>query len=148
MKTLYIITILFFGLLSPIAKAQDWLTDFSVAKEQAVFKQRPILLVFQGSDWCAPCMKLEKEIWSTEEFKKYAKDHYVLLKADFPKRKQNTLSKEQQEHNSQLAENYNKNGYFPYVAVLDEKGKKIGATGYKKRTPKEFIQHINSFLNK
>lgn len=148
MKTRSQITLLIIFFVAFSSNAQQWHTDFSKAIEQANSTQRPILLVFQGSDWCAPCMKLENEIWSTQEFKNYAKDHFVLLKADFPKRKKNALSKEQQKHNNQLAEKYNKSGYFPYVALLDQKGTKIGATGYKKQTPKEFIVHINSFLNK
>lgn len=126
--------------------AQEWLTDFSIAKEKAVATQRPILLVFQGSDWCIPCMKMEREIWSTETFKNFAKNNYILLKADFPKRKQNALSDELQNHNNQLAETYNKNGYFPYVAILDTNGKKIGATGYKKQTPEEFIEYLNAII--
>ena len=42
--------------------AQEWLTDFELAKKQASDKNQHIILVFQGSDWCAPCMKLDKEI--------------------------------------------------------------------------------------
>lgn len=126
--------------------AQEWQTEISKAKEIAVKEDRPIILVFQGSDWCAPCMKLDKEIWSTEVFKKYAKEHYVLLQADFPRRKQNRLSKEQEAANAKLAEKYNKRGIFPFVAVIDKNGKLLGETGYKKVTPEEYIKLLNSFI--
>jgi len=72
--------------------AQEWQTDFTIAKEIAAKEGKPIILVFQGSDWCAPCIKLDREIWSTDTFKEYAKENYVMLKADFPRRKKNTLS--------------------------------------------------------
>lgn len=125
--------------------AQEWITDFETAKSIATENNKTIILVFQGSDWCAPCIKLDKEIWHTEEFQNYAKDHFVMLKADFPKRKKNALSEAQQAHNNQLAEQFNKNGYFPYVVVLDPKGTVLGATGYKKTTPSAYIKLLESF---
>jgi len=127
--------------------AQEWQTDFTQAKEIAAAEDRAIVLVFQGSDWCAPCIKLDREIWSTEAFEKYAESNYVMLKADFPRRKQNALSEEQTKANAQLAETYNKNGIFPFVVVLDSKGKVLGETGYKKRSPEEYIEELNSFIN-
>ena len=73
-------------------QAQNWITDFTTAKEEAVKNNKPIILVFQGSDWCAPCIKLDREIWSTEIFKNYSKEHYIMLQADFPRKKKNKLS--------------------------------------------------------
>nr|MDQ8213451.1 thioredoxin family protein [Mariniflexile sp. KMM 9835] len=48
--------------------AQEWQTDIIVAKEMAAKESKPIILVFQGSDWYAPCTKLDREIWSTDAF--------------------------------------------------------------------------------
>lgn len=129
-----------------IVNAQEWHTDFSEAQEIATSSNKPIILVFQGSDWCAPCIKLDKEIWSTDEFKSYAKEHYVMLKADFPRKKSNKLPEEQTEANKKLAEKYNKQGYFPFVVVLNSKGEVLGETSYKKATPKKYIEEINAFL--
>ncbi|MBL6447750.1 thioredoxin family protein [Fulvivirga sp. 29W222] len=142
-KILIVTTIILFAVIS--ANAQEWQTDFEGAKAAAEKEDRNIVLVFQGSDWCAPCIKLDKEVWSTEEFQAYAKDHYVMLQADFPRKKQNALPEEQQQHNRKLAEKYNKNGYFPFVVVLDENGAVLGETGYKKMTPKEYISLLDSF---
>lgn len=125
--------------------AQEWQYNLSTAQKMAKEKNREIILVFSGSDWCAPCIKLEKEILESEEFKAFAKDNFVLLRADFPRRKQNKLSKEQQEKNNKLAEKYNTNGYFPFVVVLNYNGKVLGTTGYKKVTPKEYIKILTSF---
>ena len=88
---------------------------------------------------------LEREIWSTDVFKEYAEDHFVMLQADFPRKKNNKLSKEQQEKNNLLAEKYNKNGYFPFVVILDHTGKVLGETGYVKTSPMEYINTLNSF---
>lgn len=127
------------------ALGQDWQTDFNQAKTLAAEQERPIILVFQGSDWCAPCMKLDREIWSTDEFINYANEHFVMLKADFPKRKANALSDEQTEANGKLAEEYNKNGVFPFVVVLNSDGKVLGETSYKKMTPSAYIDELNAF---
>ena len=48
-------------------------------------------MVFSGSDWCAPCIKLDKAVWQSEEFKKEAETNWVIYKADFPKKKANQL---------------------------------------------------------
>lgn len=144
MQKIIVIGLLFFGF-ALTANAQEWLTDIEKAKEVAAKEDRNIILVFQGSDWCAPCIKLEKEVWSTDEFKDYAEDHFVMLKADFPRKKQNALPAEQQERNKKLAERYNQNGYFPLVVVLDKEGNVLGETGYKKITPKEYIELLESF---
>lgn len=125
--------------------AQEWQTDLEVAKDLAKEQNKEILLVFQGSDWCAPCIKLDREIWTTDTFKEYSKEHYILVKADFPRRKKNQLENELQEKNNKLAEKYNPQGYFPLVVVMDTEGHVLGKTGYKKVTPKEYIEILNSF---
>lgn len=138
------VALLFLATITTI-NAQEWQTDFAKAKEIASKEERPIILVFQGSDWCAPCIKLDREIWSTEAFKKYAAKHYVMLQADFPRKKSNALSETQTKANAALAEKYNKQGYFPFVVVLDSDGKVLGESSYKKTTPENYIKELNAF---
>lgn len=125
---------------------QEWHVDFAKAKEISATENKPIVMVFQGSDWCAPCIKLDRQIWSTETFKSYAADHYVMLQVDFPRRRKNALPDSQTQANAKLAETYNKSGIFPYVALLDKDGNVLGETGYKKTTPQEYIAELNGFL--
>lgn len=126
-------------------KAQSWETDFDKARHLATQENRKIILVFQGSDWCAPCIKLEKEVWRTKEFQEYARKNFVMLQADFPKKKKNKLPSDQEAHNRKLAERYNRNGHFPYVVVMDKNGKVMGSTGYMKLSPAEYIELLESF---
>ena len=144
MKKYFILSalILIFGSL----QAQKWQTDFKKATEMAAQESKPIVLVFSGSDWCAPCMKLEKEIWSTADFINYSNEHYILLKADFPRKSKNTVDAQQKEANKQLAEKYNKSGFFPLVVILDKQGKVYGSLGYKKVSPKEYIALIDAMV--
>jgi thioredoxin-related protein len=143
-----ILSFSFLLLLSLTLFGQNWYKSIDEAKKVAAENNKTIILVFQGSDWCAPCMKLEKEIWSTEKFKSYALEHFVMLQADFPKRKANQLPKEQQEHNDHLAEQYNLNGYFPHVVVLKADGNVLGRLGYENIRPEEYIKRINNFIAK
>jgi len=128
--------------------SQKWNTSLSEAKTIASKENKPILLVFSGSDWCAPCIKLEKSVWQSDEFKKEANTGWVLVKADFPKKKNNQQSEEQKTQNKTLAEKYNKEGFFPLVVVLDKTGKVLGKTGYENIKASEYISLIKSFISR
>jgi len=145
MKAPNFITFLLFFIPSFLV-AQEWVYDFEEAKHLASSENKSILLVFSGSDWCAPCIKLEKKIWNTSDFIAFANQSLVLLKADFPRRKSNELSAEQTLHNNQLAETYNKNGYFPLVLILNSDGDTLGVMGYEKASPKEYINKIKALF--
>lgn len=131
-------------LISSVSFSQEWKTSLEEAKQVAIKENKKILLVFSGSDWCAPCMKLEKNVWQSEVFKKEATEKYVLLKADFPKKKGNQLSNELTENNNKLAERYNKDGNFPLVVMLDKNGKVQGMTGFKNVSADNYIKLLNS----
>ena len=122
--------------------AQDWRTDWEIARVEAEQANKKLILVFSGSDWCIPCIKLEKEIWESSSFTQYAEQYYVLFRADFPKRKKNKLPEMIQKLNDRLASKYNSKGYFPLVVVLDAKGKVKGQLGYEKLTPEAYIALI------
>ena len=122
--------------------AQDWRTDWDIARVEAEQANKKLILVFSGSDWCIPCIKLEKEIWESSSFTQYAEQYYVLFRADFPKRKKNKLPETIQKLNDRLASEYNSKGYFPLVVVLDAKGKVKGQLGYEKLTPEAYIALI------
>jgi thioredoxin-related protein len=124
--------------------AQDWTYDINKAKQQATSEEKEIVLVFAGSDWCAPCIKLEKKIWESEQFQRLAKDTFVMLKADFPRRKKNRLPKQQQKHNDALAEKYNRKGNFPLVVVLDKNGNVKGKVGYENISPIDYYKKLKA----
>lgn len=132
-------------LISSSSSAQNWETNFQKAKTLANESKNNIVLVFSGSDWCAPCIKLDNNIWQSDEFQSHAKKNWVLLKADFPRKKSNKLSKEQTKLNSQLADKYNQNGIFPLVVILDYKGNVLGQTSYKNISPAEYVALLKGF---
>ncbi|QWX82789.1 thioredoxin family protein [Cellulophaga sp. HaHaR_3_176] len=144
MKKILFVAMLFCGV---TVYSQNWNVNFEEAKAIANKNKKPIILVFSGSDWCAPCIKLDKDIWQSAEFKKYSDENYVLYKADFPKRKSNKLSDDLENQNKKLAEKYNSKGYFPLVVILDSENNVLGKTGYKKINSKAYISLLNSFLD-
>lgn len=103
-------------------------------------------MVFSGTDWCAPCIKLDKQIFRSEEFIRYASNNYVLYRADFPKKKANQLPKEIVSQNKLLAESYNKKGYFPLVVVLNKEEDILGSIGYKNTSANVYIEYLNAFI--
>lgn len=143
MKRLMCITFCFFSF---TLVAQDWHEDFNVALATSKAENKPLILVFAGSDWCAPCIKLNRDIWSSDTFKAYAADNYVLYKADFPRKKKNHLSEFMINQNKELAEKYNPRGHFPLVVVLDGDETVKGKTGYNKVAPNEYIKMLNAFV--
>lgn len=142
------ILLILFVLIGFFGYSQDWKTNFEEAKQEATKENKNILLVFSGSDWCAPCIKLDNVVWKSEAFKTESEKSWVIYKADFPKKKANQLSAEQTESNNKLAEKYNRNGSFPLVILLNKTGKVIGMTGFKNISATEYIQLIHSLEKK
>lgn len=141
MKNKFLIILILFSF---IGLAQKWESSYENVKIRATDENKNIVLVFSGSDWCAPCIKLDKVVWQSEEFKIESEKKWVLYKADFPKKKANQLSPEKSTENKKLAEKYNPNGNFPLVVLMDKNGKVIGMTGYKNVSAAEYINLLNS----
>jgi thioredoxin-related protein len=119
--------------------------ELQKAQTKAKAEQKHILLLFSGSDWCIPCIKMEKEVIEKEAFQSYAKENLVILKADFPRLKKNQLPKEIRQENEALASQYNKEGTFPYTLLLDANGNVLkNWTGAVSETPEDFVQQLNT----
>jgi thioredoxin-related protein len=125
-----------------------WLTDFQDAQTQAKKSHKLILLNFAGSDWCAPCIKMTRDIFEHEVFKQYAENNLLLVRADFPRLKKNQLTPAQVAHNEKLAEAYNPKGKFPLTLLLDQDGKVLKSwDGYAGESPQNFIKDIEGYRN-
>ncbi|MDH7459904.1 thioredoxin family protein [Chitinophagaceae bacterium 26-R-25] len=126
----------------------SWQTDFEKAKQTAHEKHHLILLNFSGSDWCGPCIRLHKEIFDSDGFKKVADEQLELVNADFPRLRKNQLSKEQQQQNDKLADRYNAQGNFPATILLDADGKVIKEwDGYPSHGITVFIDELNTAIH-
>lgn len=140
-----LLLLLLFLLCASSLTAQEWESDFSQAQEKASLEQKKLLLVFSGSDWCIPCIRLEKEVWEDSVFLAYAKDNLVLYRADFPKRKKNQLTPALATAHQALAEEFNPRGYFPWVVVLGADKTVKGTFVYTKSPVRDYIKKIDDF---
>ncbi|MCF7837461.1 MAG: thioredoxin family protein [Candidatus Marinimicrobia bacterium] len=128
----------------PVMAAKQWETDFEKAQAMAKASNRYLLLDFSGSDWCGWCIKLEEEVFSKKEFKKYADDHLVCVLIDFPRRK--ALKKNLQEQNEMLAKKFGIRGY-PSVIILSPDGEKVGRTGYQAGGAENYVTHLKGIID-
>lgn len=144
-KLLYSAAILILSSTMAFAAGADWMTDFDKALEKAKAEQKMVLLDFTGSDWCGWCIKLNKEVFSTKEFKDYAKENLVLVEVDFPRSKK--LSAKLQKQNDELMKRYGIRG-FPTIIVLDSEGETVGKLGYMEGGPEPFVSELQKLQKK
>lgn len=126
----------------------DWHYDLNDAKLLAKKEHKHILLNFSGSDWCGPCIRMHKEIFDAEVFRKIADSELVLVNADFPRMKKNRPSPRQQELNDAMAEQYNSKGKFPFTVLLTADGKVLKEwDGLPDVKPDEFSQQVQAIID-
>lgn len=130
-------------LLGGITRAGElqWHTDLAKAQASAQAENKKVLINFTGSDWCGFCIKLQKEVFATDEFQTYAKKNLVLVEADFPRQK--TLPADLKAANERLKKAHNVRG-FPTLVLLDGKGAKLGEmVGYGGGGPEKVIAKLD-----
>ena len=93
---------------------------FQDVAQKAKQENKPILLVFSGSDWCANCIRLKSNVFEQAAFVQLQEGSFLMYTADFPRDKK-SVPKNVQESNTNLAETYNPKGLFPFVVLLDSK---------------------------
>jgi len=123
----YIFLIFLSLLMARASMAQDWGHNYTEAVTAAKKEHKLILVNFSGSDWCGPCIRLHKEVFTTDVFIKVAKEKLVLVNADFPRYKKNQLPANQQKINESIAELFNNKGIFPLTVLVNSDGKIIKA---------------------
>jgi len=152
---------LFFILFLSVAFSQSklvWHDNVKEAVKISKKEKKPIMMFFTGSDWCGWCIRLQKEVFFKEEFKKWAGENVVLLELDFPRRK--ALSSELKAQNTKLQRQFAIQGYPTVWFVKPENATqktckgcdnfsltKIGRTGYVKGGPGAWISNANTLLD-
>ncbi|OYU82928.1 MAG: thioredoxin family protein [Flavobacterium sp. BFFFF2] len=145
---------LFFVLASLGIQAQEltWHTDVRKATKISQDTKKPMFLFFTGSDWCGWCIRLQKEVFKTPEFVKWAKDNVVLVELDFPRR--TPQAPEIQQQNAELQQFFQVQG-FPTVWFVNasQTGQKVnfdklGSSGYVAGGPAVWIEGANKIIMK
>ena len=138
------LTSLIFAAFALSAVAEDaWTEDFAAARTKAAEENKDLVLLFTGSDWCPPCMMLEKQVLGTEEFQKAADEDFVLVKLDFPQVEAD-LDEATAARNQELQQRYGIEGY-PTLVLTDAKGRPYATTGYRDDEPAAYAAHLEEF---
>ena len=122
-----------------LAGGEGWVEDFDAAKQTASTEGKDLLIDFTGSDWCGWCIKLNEEVFSHDEFKDYAKSHFVLVELDYPRSKPQTAEIKAQ--NAKLRDEYGVRGY-PTIILADAQGRPYAQTGYRPNGPEAYVEHL------
>ncbi len=108
-------------------------------------EQKVVLMIFSGSDWCLPCIRLEKTIFADSSFLEYAKPKLLVFRVDFPQRKK--LSQAEIETNEKLADEFNPHGVFPLLLLVNPNRSVITTLKFERYTTERFIDEINQALS-
>src|SRR3977135_4539202 len=121
-KKIFSILALIIALTATVAFAAEWRTDYDKALAAAKASNKYVLLDFNGSDWCGPCIEMKKVGFSKPAFLAYANTNLVLIDVLFHSKKNPPESVTKQ--NERLARQYDieRSGYPPIV-LLDPSGK-------------------------
>lgn len=113
----------------------------SVAWTSSPVKGDYVLYVFEGSDWCHNCIRLDKNVLSTTAFKEFTKEEEIIVEhIDFPQRKK--LDKKTAAYNASIAEKYNFQGIFPTLILVHTESGKASIVKYANENVAAFIATI------
>ncbi len=134
-------------------KELTWHTDMSKATDISIKENKPMFLFFTGSDWCGWCIRLQKEVFKTPEFIKWAKENVVLVELDFPRKNEQTDAVKMQ--NAQLQQQLQVRGYPTvwFVSAAKTADAKVnltalGSTGYVAGGPQAWLDGANQIIKK
>ena len=137
-----------FGFAVSMACASEWQTDYEQALTTAKAANKCVLLDFTGSDWCGPCIQMNKVVFSKAAFLNYAKKNLILIEVDYPQRKK--LPEKVTKQNERLIHQYGiDNSGFPTVILLNPDGKVLGQLeGYGGERPADIIAWVEKLCGK
>ncbi|OYU82167.1 MAG: thioredoxin family protein [Flavobacterium sp. BFFFF1] len=152
MKKSIILTVMVLFALAARSQDLKWYTDVKEASELSIKTKKPLMMFFTGSDWCGWCNKLQKEVFKTADFAKWANENVILVELDFPKRKQ--LEPELAKQNNDLGQMFAIRGYPTVWLVTPSKNneqfafERLGSIGYVYGGAQEWIKQTNVILKK
>lgn len=100
-----------------------WMQDSNQAFARARAEQKLVLAFFTGSDFCAPCAQLKREVFEAPEFNEWSQHRFVLLELDSPRATPQPAEIASQVRN--LRQQYGVES-FPTVLILDADGQELG----------------------
>jgi len=137
-----------FILIAANVSGSEWQTDYEQALAAAKAGNKCVLLDFTGSDWCGPCIQMNKVVFSKAAFLTYAEKNLILVEVDYPQHKK--LPEKVTKQNERLMHEYGiDNSGFPTVILLNPDGKNLGQLeGYAGERPADIIAWVEKLRGK
>lgn len=104
----------------------NWESSYKEALQKAKKENKPLLVYFTGSDWCGPCIKLDKELFHTQEFKDFSDKNLVLYMANFP-RNQDLVTESAKKSNEEIRTRFSVRKKFPTILMLNGDEQLLGS---------------------
>jgi protein disulfide-isomerase len=120
--------------------------DFTKAKEIARAYQKPLVLLFTGSDWCQYSQELLKHTLLSDGFIQVVKSSLIFVQIDFPEFNK-SLKGERVQENAFLKEKFHVTE-FPTVVLVDPDMHEITRLGYSTASSIEYANYLTSAYEK
>lgn len=119
----------------------SWATNYSDAVSNANTLNKPVVILFTGTNWCPACMKLEKEVLTQPEFARLVGSNFVFLKAEFPDYSESSMMGSPYRS---IMLRYNVEA-FPTFIVINPSGQILGRVDYQSGGPSAYAQALQRF---
>ena len=134
-----LLIIISFSFFSYIAETNAQITP-STRFENNLEHSNTTLYIFTGSDWCADCRRLEKNVLADSAFTNEMQRNNIDIEIiDFPQRKK--LPPETVKRNESIAETYDFKGIFPTL-ILSQSEHNYEVLKYKNQLAFEFSELV------
>ena len=145
MPVKYRLSIFLFFIVSSLTVSSQQVFNADSAYALSERLNKPILMIFSGSDWCPACIRLQKKVLSDNTFKEFMDKNLVLLIVDFPQRKM--PDKIDALQNEKLAELYNTNSTFPKLLIFAPGKSSQTEIFYVNQNASEFIAKVKEIIS-
>ena len=102
-----------------LESVSGWTTNLERALAVAKQNKKFVMAQFTGSDWCPPCMMMQKAVFSKSSFTRLVPKKFILVKIDIPR-----SNKAMSLKNGKVMKNYNVTG-VPTILLFGDDGKEF-----------------------
>ncbi len=117
------------------------MSDLTKATQLAQLYNRPLILVFTGSDWCSWSQKISKKMFDSEEFSEAVGSSFIFVPLDFPS---NALI---DEGRLEVKRRYDVKT-FPTLLMVEPDGREITRLSYSDSSGSEFAHLLKQLFSK
>ncbi len=139
MKRVFLISLALFH--GQLFASLPQVSDLSKGIQLAQLYNRPLILVFTGSDWCSWSQKVCKKLFESEEFSEAIGNNFIFVSLDFPTSVK--VDAEKIEAKKQYGVTT-----FPTLLMLEPDGREVTRLSYSESSSDEFAHSLKQLFSK